>query len=505
MATFSSKSVVAIKVGNNHYESIGPIGQPFGYQQVLANDIKHQRPVVIKSLSVEENAHSEKTAHSDDICCFKREIQLLAALNHPTIPRYIDSCQVDAAQGKRLVLVQSHRGGQTLEEQIAQGKEFSEAEIRAIAKQLLHGLVYLHSQGLVHRDIKPSNIVVATTEAELGQATWLNLGTVQYLHGQRADALVGTYGYMPPEQIGGQATFASDLYSLGATLVYLTMGESLKDLPRRQGPKVQFTCSTARLSANFQQWINWLIEPGVSNRPASAQQALAAINRLPLSMLKRRLIKPDYAPITPVPIRHSAGNQRSLSQQPFFTKIRAEKRQNSTELLTIPAVGLRSGAFEKAIAPMVVGAILLTVALYLISLLEFSTDLLFSLKGWAILAAAALATASIGYSLRFWWRGLYQLRVCLLRQIQIQLEDDILLISYKYWLRPPTYVVNTKRECIYNISALPDGSTLRILTRHNRTHTSCTAYKLTVNDGALSHRDIRWLASLLNDWRSRGL
>jgi len=498
MATFSPKSVAALRVGNHHYESLGPIGQPFGYQQLLANDTQHQRPVVIKTLAIEENTPT------GDVCCFEREIHLLKTLRHPTIPRYIDSFQGDVAAGKGLVLVQSHLGGKTLEEQIAQGRSFSESEIRAIAKQLLQGLVYLHSKELVHRDIKPSNIVVAATAAELGQATWLNLGAVQYIQAQRSDALVGTYGYMPPEQIGGQATFASDLYSLGATLVYLIVGEHLKDLPHR-GAQVQFACSTARVGANFQQWINWLIEPGVNNRPASAQQALTALNRLPLAMLKRRLIKPERAKTTPVPIKNSVGTQRHLSRQPFFTKIRAEKRRTSSELLTIPAIGLRSSVFKAAIAPLGIGFMLLAVALYLMSLLQFSAGLFSSLEGWATLAAAALAGVSGVYSLRFWRHGLYRLRVCLLRQIQIQLEEDVLLISYKYWLRPPIYIVNTKRECIYNISALPDGSALRILTHRNRTHASCACYKLTVDDGALSHRDIRWLASLLNEWCSRDL
>ncbi len=498
MATFSSKSVAALKVGNHHYESLGPIGQPFGYQQqILANDTQRQRPVVIKTLSI------KKDTPAGDICCFEREIRLLESLKHPTVPCYVDAVKVDDDAGKELVLVQSHLGGKTLEEQIAQGRTFSEAEIKAIAKQLLQGLIYLHSRELVHRDVKPSNIVVAATVAELGQATWLNLGTVQYIQAQRADALVGTYGYMPPEQIGGQATFASDLYSLGATLVYLTVGEHLKDLPH-QGARVQFACSTARLSTNFQQWINWLIEPCVNHRPSSAQKALTALNRLPLAMLKRRLIKPDRTQATPVPIKSNTGTQRSL-HQPFFTKIRAERRRTASELLTIPAIGLRSSASKAAIAPLSIGFILLTVALYLISLLEFPTALFFSLEGWATLAAAALAITSSLYSLQFWRRGLYHLRVCLLRRIQIQLENDVLLISYKYWLRPPTYVVNTRRECIYNISALPDGSALRILTHHNRTHASCVCYKLAVNDGALSHRDIRWLASLLNDWRCRDL
>ena len=490
MAAFSSHSTVAERLGD-HYESLGPIGHPFGYQQVLARDQKSRSPVVIKSLTIEENTPTS------DICCFEREIHLLESLDHPTIPRCLTSFTVDMPTGKGLVLVQSHTGGQTLAEQVEQGKTFSEAEIRAIAKQLLQGLIYFHSKGLVHRDIKPSNIAVAGSENETGQATWLNLGTVQYIQAQRSDALVGTYGYMPPEQVGGQAAFASDLYSLGATLVYLTVGAHLRELPH-EGAKVEFACSTKRLSANFQHWINWLIEPYVGDRPASAKQALRALNHLPFTMLKHRLRPSPKAQMLPVPI--TTGGRSYY--QPFFTKIRAEKDHQVLKL-TIPSTGFRSQAFRQSLPPLLIGSSLLAAALYLMNLLALASLSIASPTGLATLAAAALAIAGCVYSFRFLKIGLSQLQDCLLKTVQIHIDDDVLLIADKYWLRAPNYLVNAKRECIYNISALPDGSALRILTHHNRTRSACLCYKLAVDDGRLSRRDIRWLTSLLNDWRSR--
>ncbi|MEL6489476.1 MAG: serine/threonine-protein kinase [Cyanobacteria bacterium J06634_6] len=493
MATFPSQSAVAQRLGNQ-YEIQSSIGQPFGYQQLRARDLKSQRSVVIKSLTVEEKTPT------GDICCFEREIHLLKSLSHPTIPEYVDDFSMDTDEGKGQVLVQTHQGGQTLEQYIKSGKEFSEAEIKSIAKQLLQGLIYFHSKGLVHRDIKPSNISLVALDSEIGQASWLNLGTVQYLQAQRPDALVGTYGYMPPEQVGGQAAFTSDLYSLGATLVYLTLGRHLGELPRK-GYAVQFACSPSRLSGNFQQWINWLIEPRVANRPASAKQALGALNHLPLAMLKQRLCQPKKAQLTPVPITTN-GQARGLEQyQPFFTKIQSRKSPRALAL-TIPAVGIQSSAFKRAVVSLGIGSMLLGAALYLLNMLELSATLLASTDGLATLTAAILAVVGCVYSWRFLSSGLRQLQVSLLRQVQIQIESDVLLVSYRYWLRSPIYIVNTKRECIYNISALPDGSALRILTHHNRTQNACLCYKLTVNDGMLSRRDVRWLTSLLNEWRT---
>ncbi len=487
MAIFSSDSIVTERL-NPRYEDLRPIGNPFGYQQMLANDTRQKRSVVIKSINLEESTSA------GDIACFEREIHLLRSLNHPTIPRCLEAFRLDAAEGKRLMLVQSHQGGQTLAQQMMAGKQYSETEIRAIAKQLLQGLVYLHSKGLVHRDIKPSNITVAAKASGIAQAAWLNFGTVQYVHAQQPDALVGTYGYMPIEQVRAQATFASDLYSLGATLIYLVTGSHLGELPRN-GLPVKFVCATSRLSADFQQWINWLIEPQVCDRPASAKQALSALSCLRLAMIKRRIWQPSKAQRRPVPITTRDRNH----YQPFFTKIQSQKGPNSFKLIICPQ-GLQSRACRLAVPPLLVGLTMLASALYLINLIHFSPIMLSSTEGLAALAAAILATVGCTYSFRFLQNGWRQLDIALLRRIYIEIKDDVLLISKKHWLRSPSYLVNTKRESIYNISSLPDGSAMRILTHHNRTQTPCSCYKLSVRDGALTQRDIRWLTSLLNDW-----
>lgn len=520
MATSSSTPITLARRLGDRYEILQPIGRPFGYQQLLAKDTQQKRSVVIKSLTIEANTLA------GDICCFEREIQLLESLSHPTIPRYIDSFTLNAThkgqKRKGLVLVQSHHAGYTLAQQVAKAT-YCEADIRAIAKQLLQGLIYLHRKGFVHRDIKPENIAIASfrasskasSKAGIGQVSWLNLGTVQYIQAQRDDALVGTYGYMPPEQVGGQATFASDLYSLGATLIYLATGHHLGELPHRPnsgGLRAKFACSPTKLSSSFQQWLNWLIEPCVGDRPRSARQALATLNHLSLAMLKRRIFQPPQALMRPVPITNGGQDQ----YQPFFTQIRSVKKLRSLELV-VPPVGIKTHQLKQALPPLLMGGLLLALALYLLSLLYFSAEI--SSRGEFFNALASLAAASLAamggfYSFRFLSNGLRLLGTFLFRQVHIQLEADVLLVAYKYWLRSPVYVVNTRRADIYSISTLPvsnasigansevNSGALRILTHRNRIRTPHDCYKLTVADGALSQRDLRWLGSLLNDWRS---
>ena len=477
---------------SDRYEFLQSIGKPLGCQQLLATDIQRRRPVIVKLLSL------EGTTSAGDICCFQREIQLLESLCHPTIPRHVESFTIDVPEGQELVLVQEHSPcSQTLRQQIENGKHYREADIKSIARQILRGLIYLHSKGLVHRDIAPSNIAITDSKGEVGQISWLNLSSVQYVEAQRKDALVGTYGYMPVEQVGGQAHFASDLYGLGSTLIYLVTGCEPQDLPR-DGDKIAFSCHSSHLSASFQQWINWLIEPHMSDRPKSARQALNALNQMPFSMLTRKLKQPAKATLAPIPIVSKPYSQDQL----YFTKIKQKERANALDLV-IPAKGISQADYKRALPPVLMGSALLTLGIYLLSLLSFSWDILSYDRGLATLAAASLGIVGSFQGCKFLFAGLRLLDNQLLREIHIQLEANVLLISYKYWLRSPFYIVNTRRKDIYNISALPDCSALRILTHRNRTEVPSDSYKLTTGHGSLTPRDIRWLTSLLNDWRMR--
>lgn len=86
--------------------------------------------------------------------------------------------------------------------------------------------------------------------------------------------VVGTYAYMPPEQFGGRAVPASDLYSLGATLIYLVTESHPADL-LQDDLKIQF--ELVNLSPALLDWLRWLTEPSLKNRPTSAQEALEAL------------------------------------------------------------------------------------------------------------------------------------------------------------------------------------------------------------------------------------
>ncbi|MEM1395527.1 MAG: serine/threonine-protein kinase [Cyanobacteria bacterium P01_H01_bin.150] len=249
------------------YEIQQQLARKAGRRTLLAKDLNSQRLVIIKLLAFSNDFSWE------DLKLFEREAQTLQTLEHPAIPRYIDYFELDTKTGKTYALVQSYIEGKSLEEILEEKGKFTELEIKNIAKYLLEILIYLHRRQppLIHRDIKPSNIILAE------HPYLVDFGSVQTLanKGGQTVTVVGTYGYMPPEQFGGAASAASDLYSLGATLITLATGIQPADLPQ-EDMRIAFE-EVANLTPGFADWLGWLIEPSLDKRAASAEVALQAL------------------------------------------------------------------------------------------------------------------------------------------------------------------------------------------------------------------------------------
>jgi eukaryotic-like serine/threonine-protein kinase len=257
----------------NRYEIKQQLGKKAGRRTLLATDNISQETVIIKSLTFSSDFAWE------DLKLFEREAETLKTLNHPAIPDYVDYFALDTV-GKGYALVQSYVEGKSLEEHIQEGRVFTEKELKNIASQLLEILIYLHSQypPVIHRDIKPSNIILVENGYRgVGKIYLVDFGSVQTLATKagKTVTVVGTYGYMPPEQFGGYATSASDLYSLGATLITLATGIHPADLPQKE-MRIDFE-ELVNLSPSLVSWLQWLTEPSSERRLNSAIEALATL------------------------------------------------------------------------------------------------------------------------------------------------------------------------------------------------------------------------------------
>ena len=255
------------------YEIQRHLGQRSGQQTVLAFDRQTQDLVVVKLLTFGGELKWETFK------LFEREAKTLKELDHPAIPRYLDYFDVETNFGQGFALVQSYIDAPSLEEHIKAGRTFSEIELKQIAKAVLEILIYLHhrSPPIIHRDIKPANILLTNRSGNnVGQVYLVDFGSVQAAASEGGTrTVVGTYGYMPPEQFGGRAVPASDLYGLGTTIIYLASGQHPADLPQKDF-RIDFK-NYVSLSPPFIDWLQWITQPSLERRLESANHALQAI------------------------------------------------------------------------------------------------------------------------------------------------------------------------------------------------------------------------------------
>lgn len=273
-----------------------------GRQTLLAQDLQTQDQVVIKLLLL-----GSDDVEWLDLKLFEREAQTLQALSHPAIPRYRDFFEIRLATGRGMALVQSYIEAPSLQAWIQRGRRFTEAEVRELALKGLEILVDLHGLNppVIHRDLKPSNVLLGSD----GQVYVVDFGAVQAATPRDSGTytVVGSYGYMPLEQFGGRTVPASDLYGLGMTLVHLLTGRHPADLPTT-GSRLRFEEGLS-LSPAFLDWLGWLTEPLVEDRPDSAALARRALQQgsLPFHRRQVKTIKEQMGDLEPRPQSTLAG------------------------------------------------------------------------------------------------------------------------------------------------------------------------------------------------------
>jgi hypothetical protein len=255
----------------NRYHILGVLGRGGSGITYEAEDSLTGHYVALKELSLRGLSDWKK------LDLFEREAKVLAELSHPAIPQYVDYFQVDTADNRWFYIAQTLAEGKSLADLTAAGERFSEAEARRIALELLQILQYLHGLNppIIHRDIKPQNIIRGVD----GRIFLVDFGAVQTVYRDAVafgSTVVGTYGYMAPEQFRGQAYPTTDLYGLGSTLLHLLTHQNPGDLPQKR-LKIDFR-PYVTISDEFAAWLEGLLEPLVEDRFDSATTALNALS-----------------------------------------------------------------------------------------------------------------------------------------------------------------------------------------------------------------------------------
>jgi eukaryotic-like serine/threonine-protein kinase len=233
-----------------------------------ARDLQTEALIALKVISFKQISNWKT------LTLFQREVKVLQQLSHPAIPRYLDSFEVEHNGDRLFCIVQALAPGKTLAQWVQEGWRPGEVEIVAIANQLLNILTYLQTftPPIIHRDIKPQNIL----KNEQGDLYLVDFGAVQDTTLTGGSTVVGTFGYMAPEQFRGQATLSTDLYGLGTTIAFLLTGKDPIHLQNSEELKLNLPAELP-LSLPFRNWLEKIIEPALEDRYAAAEEAMFAL------------------------------------------------------------------------------------------------------------------------------------------------------------------------------------------------------------------------------------
>lgn len=266
---------------------------------------------------------------------FQREAQVLSGLSHPGIPRYLDHFEEDDAAGLTFYIVQEMVQGASLASMLQSGMRCDDREAQRIMRDMCDILSYLASlrPPVVHRDIKPDNILLRGGRWG-GQVVLVDFGGVAGV-GAAADAstfastVVGTYGYMAPEQFRGAAQPASDLYALGATLLFLLSGQPPFAFPQER-MRIDWHSSFKAPSPLWTQLLDGLLEPVAEDR-LTAEQAI--------DLLSGRALHTRPVPSKVRSQASGAAVDTAPARKPAGTRVILERIPNRLDV-TIPPKGL---------------------------------------------------------------------------------------------------------------------------------------------------------------------
>ncbi len=310
-----------------------------GFAEVyLGEHIHLNRQAAVKVLTTMLNA--------EEIERFRAEARLIAGLTHPHIVQVLD---FDVKEGVPFLVMQYAPGG-TLRKRFPPGSPARPATLLPFVQQVASALQYAHDHKLIHRDIKPENMLLSAQEdvllSDFGIAV---LALSSRMHAPQEVA--GTAAYMAPEQITGEAQFASDQYALGIVLYEWLTGErpfqgSLTEVYAKHlhAAPPPLRAKAPDLSPAVEDVVLTALAKNPQERFKSMQVFATAFEGAcreasspPGYVVARSAALPPTIPAAPVPLS-SAPDQSALAPaQPSAPTVAAERPPASdTALLSLP-------------------------------------------------------------------------------------------------------------------------------------------------------------------------
>lgn len=342
-----------------HYRIVSRIGAGSMGEVYLAQDTKLDRNVALKILP------ADLAANRDRMQRFVREAKSAAALNHPNIAHIYEIGESNGMNFIAMEFIDGYTFGEVIQ---------SETDLRKLARYLQYvaeGLSKAHAAGIVHRDLKPDNIMVTRDnhvkildfgiakliEAQTSSSASSEIDTAITLKHSQPGIVLGTVGYMSPEQARGRTNDIdrrSDIFSFGCILFEAVTGhkafpgedaiDTLNKIIRGSPPPI--TDFRPDASTRLQRIVRRCLEKNPKDRYQTARDVA-----IELRELRRELASPAEIDITGEP----ASIQRVTGAQ---LKSRARSSSQTTEYF-ISQIKLKPAAI------LTMGLLLLTVAVIL--------------------------------------------------------------------------------------------------------------------------------------------
>lgn len=250
----------ASNVWAGRYAVSGLLGSGAQGTTFVGNDLKTGGRVAIKVFDL------AKAQQWKSVELFEREVKTLKSIEHAGMPSFLDVI-ADEKTGAR-ALVMSFVEGERYDNVVKHDGPLHEAQLWRMLDDVSSILEKLHGNAspLVHRDVKPSNLIKRPD----GTTALIDFGGVGQVRSTAGSTVVGTFGYMAPEQLYGTQGPQVDVYALGATLLTLATGVEPEEQPR-QGLALDVDKAAARLSLPLRTLLKNMLEPDPSKRIADAQ------------------------------------------------------------------------------------------------------------------------------------------------------------------------------------------------------------------------------------------
>lgn len=288
---------------------------------------------------------------------FEREAETLGKIgHHPQVPRLLGYFEWK----KHFYLVQEYVSGSTLKQEVKKQGLLNQEQAQQFLIEILPVISYIHSQEVIHRDIKPANIIRRSQD---GHLVLIDFGAVKdhvnQTHlasggtGETAftNISIGTSGFAPPEQMALRPVYASDIYALGVTCIFLLTGKTPNGLGYDQINGEILWRPLVNVSDWFGEILEKMLEVSVRHRFQSAEELLTALKK---KEPKKKQVEPTSnnslntvsreEPKEPT-IFHE--NENDLSWMSPHTQVAQKIRERKTRIEKKPATQARQMKMRK--------------------------------------------------------------------------------------------------------------------------------------------------------------